>query len=346
MSKMKKVLFIILVVSVSVFFITGARTYHWWNTADPINTCASCHQISPAVHSHKISSHRDFHCSECHGTALCDGITSIVDKNRMLFIHWTNDRIEPDEVRMKEDQVLTVMENCKRCHESEFAKWESGGHSATYKDIFLNEKHNSTEQLNYDCLRCHGMYYEGTTEDLVGPMNTEGPWELIDKKQADIPTIPCMACHQVHTAGNVSQKPDYSDPTKIFHDRESVRPNLSFYDRHEKNNVDVKLLPHLKLFQGDHPVHVSSDPKARNCAQCHAPNGWHEAGTSDDKTPTGVHEGISCMDCHDPHSNDPRDSCVKCHQAISNCKKDVRIMDTSYYNKNSHNDIHTVSCKS
>ena len=66
----------------------------------------------------------------------------------------------------------------------------------------------------------------------------------------------------------------------------------------------------------------------RLCVQCHSPNALHEAGSSDDRTPTGVHEGLSCTACHDVHSNDARKSCGKCHPAISNCKLDVTMMNT------------------
>lgn len=103
-------------------------------------------------------------------------------------------------------------------------------------------------------------------------------------------------------------------------------------------------LPILKLWEGVRPVNVSSDPIMRNCIQCHAPNAGHEAGTSDDRTPRGVHEGFSCITCHDPHSNNARQSCNKCHPAISHCKIDVKTMNTSFLNRSSPNNIHWLSC--
>jgi hypothetical protein len=236
------------------------------------------------------------------------------------------------------------MNNCKRCHASEFANWKSGGHSASYKDIFLNQTHNKTEQLNFDCLRCHGMYYEGSTHDLVGPMDTKGPWVMKDLEKTEQPVIPCLACHQIHIKGLPSKLPDHSDPAAIFYGNKKLENNLSFYDRHEKVNVASIMLPKLKLVNGLKSVKVSDDYKMRNCIQCHAPNGAHEAGTSDDRTPRGVHEGLSCMACHEPHSNDARNSCIKCHPAISNCNLDVMTMNTTYSNPKSSNNIHWVSC--
>jgi hypothetical protein len=85
-------------------------------------------------------------------------------------------------LRMTEMQMLETMDRCINCHQQEHANWLAGGHSATYADILLHEEHNTTEQLNFDCLRCHGMFNEGTILDLVEPISIEGPWNLKDEK--------------------------------------------------------------------------------------------------------------------------------------------------------------------
>lgn len=317
--------------------------YTYWNSAPADQTCASCHEIAGSVHSFGNSAHRELTCKECHGTALSNGLHSLKEKSKMVINHLRD--VNTENVRMNELQILEVMSNCKRCHASEFIKWESGGHSATYKYIFLDSTQNSKELLNYDCLRCHGMYYKGTIADLVEPISLEGPWNHIEKNREDIPTIPCMACHMIHTEGqpisDVLTKNYYWDSLKII---PTNSPGLSFYDRAEKTNYIVDLLPKLKLYDDTTSVIVSDDPIMRNCVQCHAPNAWHEAGTSDDRTPRGVHEGLSCNACHEPHSNYAQNSCIKCHPAISNCKLDVTQMNTTYRNENSPNNIHFVSC--
>ena len=89
---------------------------------------------------------------------------------------------------------------------------------------------------------------------------------------------------------------------------------------------------------------TSNDPVQKLCVQCHAPGAFHFVGTSDDRTPTGVHEGLGCSSCHEPHSNSAKNSCVSCHPAISNCGLDVTKMNTTYYYSNSPNDIHFVAC--
>jgi len=92
------------------------------------------------------------------------------------------------------------------------------------------------------------------------------------------------------------------------------------------------------------PLRVSKDPQQRLCVQCHAPDAYYDLATRDDRTTAGVHEGLSCAQCHDAHSNSARDSCAACHPAISHCGLDVRTMDTTFKSAQSKHNVHTVSC--
>jgi len=325
-----------------IWIILFGSFYTYWNTASPEKTCASCHEIGRYVFTQTQSSHRNLHCKECHGTALSNGFHTLKEKGMMVVNHFKDNNRE--HIRMSEVQLLEVLNNCKRCHSSEYANWISGGHSVPYKDIFLNSKHNSTEQINFDCLRCHGMFFEGTVGKVVEPLNTNGPWKLIDEKMTERPTIPCMACHQIHQNGFISAEPDYTNPKAIFYNGINEFSKLGFYDRREKRHFSVNQLPQLKLMEGGRDVNVSEDPLMRNCIQCHAPDARHQAGTGDDRTPRGVHEGLSCIACHESHSNNSKKSCAKCHPAISNCKFDVTKMNTSYADAKSPNNIHFVAC--
>lgn len=318
--------------------------YVWWNNASPEKTCVSCHEINHAFNSWNASAHREIGCKECHGTALGNGIHSLKEKSRMVLTHVSNN-IHSDDIRLSEEQILQTMNRCRNCHQSEYTKWQSGGHSAHYSAIFLNETQNSREQLNYDCLRCHGMFYEKTISDLVEPLSVAGPWRLKEPGKALQPAIPCMACHQIHSDGEPLPQPDYSEPKNIFYGRKMSEKSIAFYSRHEKTHFTLKNLPEpVILIHGD-TVKTPKDPVYRLCVQCHAPSVWHEAGTADDRTPVGVHEGISCRACHEPHSNNQRNSCDKCHPAISNCNLDVKTMNTSYLSPSSPNNIHFVSCR-
>lgn len=340
----RSLLLTIIVFTALIGLIIFSSFYTYWNSAPAERTCASCHEISPSVYSFKESAHRDLTCKECHGTALSNGLHSLKEKSMMIVNHLRD--VNTENVKMNESQLLEVMNSCKRCHASEYAKWESGGHSANYMDIFLNEEHNHTEQINSDCLRCHGMFYDETIEELVTPLSVTGPWQLKNKDLHERPTIPCYACHAIHTEGNpLSKELDYSNPSNTFYERNKRNESrVSFYDRFEKFHFTSEELPKLELYHNNDTINTSSDFAMRNCIQCHAPNSSHIAGTSDDRTPRGVHEGLSCIACHDPHSNDATNSCISCHPAISNCDLDVTQMNTTYNNPTSPNNIHFVSC--
>jgi hypothetical protein len=318
-------------------------SYTAWNAASPERTCASCHEISPSHTTWSASAHRDISCFECHGTALENGWHSLSEKARMVVRHVQN-KPHPDDIRMTEAQIFETMDRCIGCHRKEHANWLAGGHSATYADILLHEGHNKKEQLNFDCLRCHGMFNAGTILDVVEPISIEGPWKMKDEKLASKPTMPCMTCHQIHSKGEPAQRPDYSMPGNIFYGRNMENNSIGLYVRNEKTHFDLANLPSPVILLGNDTVKTPADPVYRLCVQCHAPSVWHQAGSHDDRTPTGVHEGISCRACHEPHSNYQRNSCDKCHPGISNCNLDVKTMNTSYFSPSSPHNIHSVAC--
>jgi hypothetical protein len=338
---LKKVMLLIPAV-VLAFLLIFTSFYAYWNSASPQKTCASCHEIGRSVDIFALSAHRALKCSECHGTALSNGMHSLKEKGYMVVSHVKNKY--HDDIRMKEEQVLEVADNCARCHASEHAGWRAGGHSLAYGDFLLNEKHNTTEQLNFDCLRCHGMFSEQDIMGLVKPIDIRGPWKLKDNALSARPAIPCLACHQVHAEGIPAIRPDYANPVNIFYQRKPAVFKAGFYNRPDKIYYTAANLPKLNLWEGEWQVEVSDDPLMRNCVQCHAPDAYHQAGTSDDRTPRGVHEGISCLACHNPHSNDARQSCQACHPAISNCRLDVTTMNTTFSNPESPYNIHWVGC--
>ncbi len=338
----KSKIFKILTLVFIVLALSAATFLGWWTTAPPSRTCASCHEINSSYMTWKESGHREMACKECHGSALSNGLHSLREKLGMVTTHISGGNV--DDLRMNESQYLETLDRCANCHRSQFALWLSGGHSATYSAIFLDSVHNHTEQLNYDCLRCHGMFFDGTVEDLVQPLDKAGPWHLAKPEKANDPTIPCFACHQVHKEGLPSQRPDYSNPKQIQRNRVVEAAIPAFYNRSDKMYFDATVLPQAKVWDGDSLITGSGDVRQNLCSQCHAPNGMKHAGSSDDQTPRGVHQGLSCMVCHKNHSNDARSSCNLCHPHISNCGLDVKTMNTTYFDSKSPNDIHFVDC--
>jgi nitrate/TMAO reductase-like tetraheme cytochrome c subunit len=325
------------------FFVIGFTSFYaYWESAPPERSCASCHEIADAHAVWRESAHRKTECSDCHGTALSSGWHSLTEKGRMVFRHF--DDVQPADVRLTENQILEMMDRCQSCHTREYADWLSSGHSATYAGIFLDETHNRGELLTDSCLRCHGMFSETPISEVVQPLDIQGPWALLDPRLEFEPTIPCTACHEIHSPGSPAVRPDYSDPASIGDKRGERLAQVSFYDRHEKTHFPASELPVLMPLHEGEALLVSADERQRVCVQCHAPNAFHQAGSSDDLTPRGVPEGLSCASCHDAHSNDTRASCVNCHPRLSNCGLEVGSMNTSFADPASPNDIHFVGC--
>jgi hypothetical protein len=339
--KNKFIIFIPLFIVSFLILFSGGYTY--WNSANPEQTCASCHEIRASVDQWQHSAHRNLQCAECHGTALSNGWHSLSEKANMVFAH-VGSSPENEDLKMSEEQVLEITGRCVNCHSSEHAKWSAGRHSTTYADIFLDEEHNKMESPYWDCFRCHGMHYDGDINDLMQrPDSVGGMWKMLQAEQADVNAITCLACHKMHT----DNEPIIGSEIASLNKESRNTPN-NWYIRTDKRHQRADKLQMVEMVDKNGVrIKVSDDPAHKLCVQCHSPNAYHEAGTEDDRTPTGVHEGISCVACHDPHSNSAQNSCNKCHTDVSkNCKQDVRTMNTNYFNPKSKNNIHHISCTS
>lgn len=303
--------------------------------------CRACHDLLNAPHAGIATSHSQWDCQECHRHALSPGFhkkgMGLADLEKRM------PSLPPAGPRLSEDQVLAVSKQCQSCHDTPFKQWAASRHQLTYRQSFLNEKHNRSEPPIDDCLRCHAMFFQGAIGDLVTPLDRRGPWKMKSAKLAAHASIPCLSCHRVH--------PEEPAPAALPR-YAALRPApekgpvvAGFYDRREHRFFALSELPHPQPRDGQGPVKISSDPRLRNCYQCHAPNATHRLGTSDDRTPRGVHAGLSCLDCHGAHALSARDSCARCHPAVSHCKLDVTRMDTTYKDPTSSHDIHQVACQ-
>jgi hypothetical protein len=321
----------------ALFVIPGASLYYESTTGD---SCARCHEIQPAYDVWHASTHRSVACKSCHGGGLLE-LNAHLANARRLVTHWRNDL--PEQIRIKNSDVTAMVERCRSCHRQEFADWEAGPHSVTYATIFLDKDHNSKRLLMDDCLRCHGMYFEGGIQKLVNPVSTAGPWQLTDPSLANQPTIPCLACHAMHREGKPLNKPAVK-PVNPGPRQEIFRPSLALFDRRELEHLPTASLPLPVMREGDRLVKMSPDQRQALCYQCHAPLAGFQVGSGDDRTAIGVHEGLSCLACHEKHRQTTRASCANCHPRLSNCGLDVEKMDTTFLSTNSRHNIHFVKC--
>lgn len=249
----------------------------------------------------------------------------------------------PEQVRLKTDDVLQIGQRCAKCHHQEYADWSAGPHGASYAKIFLDQDHNRSTLLMDDCLRCHSMHFQGSIRDLVTPVNTRGPWTLVNPQLAQQPAIPCLTCHQMHRHGTPLARP-VSKADAANAEQEISRPSLALFDRREQDYVAVARLPLPQMYDSERLVKISPDQRQALCYQCHAPSSTAQVESGDDRTPTGVHEGLSCFACHEKHGQKTRASCTTCHPQLSNCGLDVEKMDTTFKSLKSPHNIHTVKC--
>jgi hypothetical protein len=301
--------------------------------------CARCHEMSQPIAQWAASSHRNVACAECHGNALTTDYRFHLTNARRVFDHALGQVAERPHLR--NEDVSVILARCQKCHANEYASWAAGGHSAPYAAIFLNAKHNRERHLMDDCLRCHGMYYQGAIRDLVTPIDHRGPWKFRDASIGEEPAIPCLACHAVHQAGSRHAALQYDGAPR---NEKAMTPSLALWDRRTGEPMPASLLPVPAIYEGTRVVQVSPDQRQALCYQCHAPLANRQVRSGDDRTPVGVHEGLSCFACHDKHGQATRWSCASCHPRLSNCGRDVETMDTSFFSKSSAHNIHSMKC--
>jgi len=328
------------VAAVSIALVYGASYYY---TSQHGQGCASCHEMAAFTSAVHTSAHRTATCLDCHDASLGT-------KLRHIRVHLFGQPAEA--VHLRDVDVLAMTTKCQACHQHEYATWHAGPHSATYAQIFADPVHNAKRRLADDCLRCHGMHFSGSMRDLVQPMNTAGPWHVVRARFANEPAMPCMACHEMHRDGPTQSKPSQ----RISAAATPLPATLAFFDRREQMHFGAGQLGLPGLFDGARPVKVSPDQRQALCYQCHAPriaeaesaaaeNHWGlQVASGDDRTPMGVHEGISCFACHDGHSENTAASCKTCHPQMSHCGIDVEKMDTSFANAKSAHNVHWVRC--
>jgi hypothetical protein len=303
--------------------------------------CTSCHEMQTTYDEWAHSSHRGIACSNCHGGAFTTDASFHRNNLQRLSQHLRDDLPEQIAFPNRDAQAMTAQ--CQSCHRQEYAAWQAGPHSASYARIFLDKKYNAGNMLIDDCLRCHGMQFEGGIRDLVTPIDRRGPWRLVDAKLAAMPSMPCVTCHEMHTEGQPVRKVGENGAVP-GPSQELVRPSLALFDRRTQQYIPLADLPLPRMFDGERSVKMSPDRRQALCYQCHAPLSTDQIGSGDDRTGMGVHEGISCLACHAQHGQTTKASCATCHPKMSNCGIDVEKMDTTFAATSSKHNVHWVKC--
>jgi len=301
-----------------------------------VGYCGDCHEMGDSSAAWLGSAHRDIACSDCHGGMLQPGNARRLDQHARGVVS--------EQIRFHQwSDVEAVVERCGNCHQQELATWRAGPHAMTYAQAFTDKAHNRKRILMEDCLRCHGMHFQGGLRDMVVPVDTKGPWRLVDARWADRAAIPCLTCHQMHRPGQ-PEGPRVRRPDTAGSLQATASPSLALFDRRAQGHIALALLPLPEMVQGTRRVKTSPDQRQALCYQCHASSAAMQAGDGDDRTPIGIHEGISCLACHQGHGEQTRASCANCHPKMSNCGLDVEKMDTTFRSRASRHNIHSFQC--
>ena len=337
---MKRILLAGALVAVAALLMVPATSFYFETGRGA--RCTSCHEMQGVYDMWHASSHRAVACGKCHGDALTTDASFHINNVKRAYSHVRGDL--PEQVRFPNEYVQAINGKCESCHRQEYAAWKSGPHSSTYARIFLDKKHNTQNMLMDDCLRCHGMHFEGGVAELVAPINRAGPWRLTAAELAERPSMPCVTCHMMHREGRPMAKAGVEGRV-AGPSQEISRPSLAFFDRRTEQYVPIADLPMPAMVESGRPVKMSKDQRQALCYQCHAPEPTMQVGSGDDRTGLGVHEGISCLACHAEHGEKTKASCANCHPKMSNCGLDVEKMDTTFAAERSKHNVHWVKCQ-
>ncbi len=225
-------------------------------------------------------------------------------------------------------------QTCKACHPKEYTDWSESGHAMTLSAQLLNKDHDSSEQLDQTCVKCHSPEL-GTVKigNIVGPLDMKGPWKLVGQYASlgNTPSIPCLACHQPHTVKPAGLLPgeDFGDESTFYRGVPAPQvTNLKIYDAFAQKYIDPPTI--APVMNGGQAVPIDQSLSNRLCSTCHGtdmaesnlfqPNvpatGDNSLGSGDNRTPTGAHQGIACVTCHmvgGSHTFNPMNSCSQCH---------------------------------
>ena len=316
--------------------VFGASAYY---SSERGQGCASCHEMSSYVSHVHDSPHRTMNCMECHEAGLAT-------KLRHTWVHLT--RTWPESIRLREVDVPT-MSNCRKSGRVRMA-----GRSAqrqTMRRYLPHPRGNFAAPLDEAALHCPRHLLGGSTSRPRVGESPIGPWRLVHAGP-NSPRCPARRATGFIVKAHLRQGRA---------ERISVAGAASGLFRLPSTTgaKDCTLLrpaSALRLRRRPRALNVSPDPRQGVCYQCHAPrvpdagsvaaaNSWGtQAGSGDDRTPMGVHEGLSCFSCHNGHNESARASCKTCHPQMSHCGLDVEKMDTTFASATSMHNIHWVKC--
>src|SRR5512139_1919069 len=138
------------IVAVAVVGVGTLAGTSWYYGGRDGMGCARCHEIRPLVDAWAHSSHRNVSCKECHGSSFSAELRMHAKNLQRVWLHSRGQT--PEQIHVRHQDVVALVERCGSCHREERADWESGPHGAPYAALFINPEHNAAQALMDDCL--------------------------------------------------------------------------------------------------------------------------------------------------------------------------------------------------
>ncbi len=288
------------------------------------------------------STHRNVACKGCHGSSLTADLRMHLKNVERVWLHARGEA--PEQIHIRHQDVAALVDRCRSCHAQEYSAWKSGPHGATYARIFLDEDpqrepaaHGRLPALPRHALRGRDRAARRAhrPEGAVAPAGRGH-----DRGRRRFPASPA-------TRSTVWGSPFPRARCRARgrrSRRRSTGPRSPSTTGGHRSMWPSPPSRSPTMRAGARVVHASPDRRQALCYQCHAPRAEAQVFSGDDRTPTGVHEGLSCLSCHQGHGQATRASCAGCHPRLSNCGLDVEKMDTTFRSLDSRHNVHSVAC--
>lgn len=278
-------------------FVSGMDVYH--RTEMPA-FCGSCHEMGTNLRSWEVSTHGEVRCVDCHARPGPSGWAAAkLGGVRQLLVHLSSSSIE--DIRMGDEDLRIVSENCLRCHPGAARLDERAGIAISHREHM---------EKGVRCVDCHSRRFAHPDAGAASASaeHTESPASL--SSHAD-----CFGCHDGnHAVGG----------TTVFDAREEsscerCHPDaLAVYDHGGEpwEEEDRRCL-------ACHDPRVDSHFSLRGageielCARCHEALGERHASTHEPFREERCHECHRVMSPLHLFGNGPLPTasfCLACHE--------------------------------
>ncbi len=294
--------------------------------------CASCHEMSPEAVTHKVTSHSQVKCVDCHiEPGLDNKLISKIGAMKELYHHVTRTVPNPIYAHKKVDDVV-----CIQCHSENRMITATG-------DLIVN--HGEHIEANIPCLTCHaGVAHAKVVERGLNTHEAYDYWieENADKLVSAAYTNPNMGtCIDCHEKVNQGLKP-WEDLSYVM-----SSPPTTLEEGHNVENLETTsniILQGLGKQQAD--VELSMD-----CLTCHlevaTPLNHQKTGWNENHGNYALTDLSSCLNCHEEAKWIKRVAATTIHEVLDPGPKpnlDFYVPDIFVVKSESRNSIFCYTC--